>query len=126
METTITNRLYLPLAARTTAIVAGESHTDVYNPRKGGHFGFNVTAIGAAPSITPTIQGLDPVFNVWYNILVGSAIAATGYTVLKVFPGATPVANAVANDYLPATWRINIAVANADSITYAISAFLRD
>jgi hypothetical protein len=126
METSMLHHRYLPLLARTTAIVAGDSFSDPYNPRTGGIFGFNVTAIGAAPSITPTIQGFDPVWSQWYNILVGTAITAIGYTVLKVYPGATNAANAVANDILPPTWRINIAVANADSITYGISAFLRD
>ncbi len=126
MEVAAMHGLYLPVAARTTAIPTGTSQSDPYNPRRGGHFIFVTSALGAAPAITPTIQGLDPIQNVWYNILVGAAINTATTTVLRVFPGATNAANAVANDILPPTWRINIAVANADSITYGISFFLRD
>jgi hypothetical protein len=126
METALMHGLYLPVAARTVAIAAGTAQSDPYNPRRGGHFIFVTSALGAAPAITPTIQGFDPTQNVWYNILVGAAINSATTTVLRVFPGATPVANLVANDILPPTWRINVAVANADSITYGISFFLRD
>lgn len=125
-ESAIVNHPYLPVLARTAAIPAGPTFSDVYSPRRGGHFIIVTSAPGAAPAITPTIQGFDPILGVWYNILVGAAINTATTTVLRVFPGATNVANSVANDILPPTWRINIAVANSDTLTYGISAFLRD
>ncbi len=125
METAITHRLVLPLLART-ALVTGDTQNDGFHPRRGGHFIINSTAVTATPVITPTIQGFDPILGVWYPILVGAAISTATVTVLKVHPDLTAVANSVANDILPPTWRINIAVADADSMTYGISAFLRD
>lgn len=113
-----------PSLARTT-LQNGATINDGNHPRLGGLFFFNATAIGAAPSVTPTIQGFDPGSGLWYDILVGAAKTATGLTILRVYPGMTAAANLVANDFLPPQWRINVAVGNADSMTYSITALLR-
>jgi len=80
------------------------------------------TAIAASPSVVFTIQGYDPTSGKYYTILASAAIVGTGTTVLRVFPGATAAANLVANDVLPASWRIIATHGDADSITYSVSA----
>lgn len=87
---------------------------------QGAHFIIDVTAITATPSITPTIQGYDDLSGKWYDLLVGNAISAVGTNILKIHPGITGVANAAANDILPRTYRISMAHADADSITYSV------
>jgi hypothetical protein len=47
------------------------------------------------------MQGKDPVTETYYNILVGPAIAATGATILKIYPGIGTVVNGAASDVLP-------------------------
>ena len=58
----------------------------------------------------------------YYTLLVSAALAATGFTVLKIFPGSTVTANLAANDTLPHEWRVAVGVADTDSMTYSISA----
>ena len=70
----------------------------------------NITAITAG-SLTVTIQGKDIVSGVYYTLLASAALAATGTTVLTVYPGMTASANAAANSPLPRTWRISSVVA---------------
>lgn len=99
---------------------------DFSHTRLGGHFVIRTTAIGAAPSVVPAIEGLDPLSGVWYTILTGAAIVAAGTTVLRVYPSFTPVANLTAGDLLPPTWRLTMTHGNSDTITYSASAQLRN
>ncbi len=124
MENTFISKTLYSNLARTT-LQTGETQNDTGHPRLGGLFFFNATAIGAAPSVTPTIQGQDPVSGIWYDILVGAAKTAIGLTVLKVYPGITPSANVAVSDLLPPIWRVNMAVGNADSMTYSFAVILR-
>lgn len=110
-------RTLLASAART-ATTDGSDETN-FNHR-GGHFIINVTAYPAAASVVPKIQGKDPVSGIYYDILEGIPIVATGFTILKVFPGAAASANAIASDVLPRTFRIRMEHADADSITYSV------
>lgn len=84
------------------------------------HVIIDVTSITATPSVTPTIQGYAPVSGVWYDLLVGSAITATGTTVLKVGRGIAASANAAAQDMLPVMWRVELVHLDTDSITYTL------
>lgn len=111
----------LASAARTATTTSTDQHNENH---RGGHFAINVTALAATPSIVAKIQGKDPASNEWYDVLVGAAITATGLTVLKVYPGITPSANASACDVLPVTWRVVVTHADADSITYSVGASL--
>lgn len=91
---------------------------------KGLHLIIDVTVDPALASITPTIQGKDPLSGKYYDLLVGLAIAATGTTVLKIYPGIAATENVAASDILPLIWRLKMAVADADSITYSVAAML--
>lgn len=107
--------------ARTAAInTPDQTNLD----HRGLHLIIDVTVDPALASITPTIQGLDLLSGKYYDILVGLAIAATGTTVLKVYPGIAATANVAASDILPLIWRLKMAVADADSITYSVAAEL--
>ena len=69
----------------------------------------NLTSVTG--TVTVTIYGKDGGSGTYYAILASAALNSTGQTVLTVGPGLTASANAVANDYLPALWRIGVAVA---------------
>jgi hypothetical protein len=75
-------------------------------------------------NLTVTLQGQDGA-GVWYDILSSTALAAVATTSLKAFVGATAAANLVANDFLPAQWRIKAVVASSGAtpkVTATISA----
>lgn len=68
----------------------------------------NVTAVTG--SLTVTLQGLSS-GGTAYTVLASAAIAATGMTVLRVYPGLTAAANATASDVLPVSCQIQSVVA---------------
>lgn len=111
-----------PSAARTTA-QTGTDQTQLQQPAAGVGVivVVDITAYTSG-SITVTLQGKDPTSGKYYTILASAALAAAATTTLRVFPGATAAANTAANDVLPAVWRVNVAVADATSITYSIGA----
>ena len=121
MELNNTNLVLLSSAARTAATTS----TDITNTDyRGCHIIIDVTVDPASASITPTIQGLDSVSGKYYTLLVGSAITAVGTTVLRIYPGLVASANVTVNDILPNKFRVSMAVADTDSITYSVSATL--
>jgi hypothetical protein len=87
-----------------------------YNWR-GGHIIINVTVL--TTSVIPTIKGKDPISGTYYSLLVGSSIASTGITILKIYPGILAVANAAASDILPRTWRLEMDHLDATTMTYS-------
>lgn len=119
----MSERRILDSAARTATV----DSPDQSDPNaEGCHLLINVTAKTSSPSVVPRIQGKGPVSGVYYDILVGNAITATGLTVLKVGPGISPVPNGAAADYLPDTWRVRLEHANSDSITYSVGVVLAE
>lgn len=69
----------------------------------------NVTAITG--SITVTIEGYDSASGAAFTLLTSAAIAATGTTVLTVYPGLTAVVNSVASDHLPPVFDVKAVIA---------------
>jgi hypothetical protein len=114
------SKILLASAARTASVtgdwIGNAGH-------KGLHVIINATAdAGSSESVVFTLQGRDPVSGDPYDLLVSAAITAAGMTVLKLYPGIATAANAAASDVLPAQWRIKAVAANADSLTYSVSA----
>lgn len=108
-------------AART----ASENSADLSNPyARGAVIVIDVTAVTATPSVVFTVKGKSALGSDYYTILASAAITGTGQTVLRIYPGLTASANAVASDVLPRTWRVEAVHADADSITYSVSANL--
>lgn len=91
---------------------------------RGLHLVVDATAASDTPSIVATVLGVDRVSGKTYTILASAAITGTGTTVLRVGQGLTAAANLVANDSLPPVFRIRVAHADADSITYTVGAML--
>jgi hypothetical protein len=107
----------LASAARTaTTSSAALSNMD----KKGIHVVLDVTVNPSSASIVLKIEGQDVLSGKYYTILEGAAVTATGTTVYKVFPGAAVVANSVANDIIPKTFRITVTHADSDSMTYSV------
>jgi hypothetical protein len=107
-------------AARTSTPTAVEVNA---SGAHGIHLVIDVTA-AASPSVVPTIDGYDELSGKYYNLLTGSAIVATGTTVLKIFPGIATLANGAASDIIPNRIRISMTHGNANSVTYTVAAHL--
>lgn len=112
----------LPSAARTAAPDTMEF--ELPSGARALHLVTNVSALAATPSITVSILGVDRISAQTYTVLAGSALTTVTSQVLRVGPGLTASANAVANDYLPPIVRISVAHGDADSITYSIGGLL--
>ena len=108
----------LASAARTTAQQTADQTN--YNAR-GVKIGLDITSYTSG-SLTVTLQGKDSVSGAYYTLLAGTAVSASGYTTYTLYPGVATTANVSAADILPRTWRVNVAVADASSITYSLSA----
>lgn len=106
-------------AARATA--TNSSDLVNFNGR-GVQVVINITAVAGSPSLTFTIKGKDSISGNYYTLLASAALTTTGTTVLTVYPGVTAAANAAASMVLPRTWRVEVAVGSADSVTYSVSA----
>lgn len=84
------------------------------------HVVIDITAItGTTPSMTVTVEGKDPISGKYYPILVSAALAAVATTVLRIFPAATAAANLAVNDFIPAMFRVSVAIAG---VTPAVTA----
>ena len=109
-------------AARTatpTKIVFGN-----YQGARGAVVVINTSAAGTSPSTTFTLQGYDPLSNTYWTLLASAAVTAVGTTVLKVYPGLTASANAVASDVLPSSFAVDATHGNATSHTYSVGVHL--
>lgn len=109
-------------SAARTATVNGDDV--IGEPGRGLHLTINVSAVDATPSVVFTLQGKDTASGTYYTLLASAAITGTGTTVLKLYPGLSASANAIANDVLPSVWRVIATHADADSITYTVGADL--
>lgn len=108
----------LTSAARTTTTASADIVNTSY---RGAHVVINVTSYTSG-TWTPVLQGKDPVSLNYYDICTGPAIAATGMTIVKIYPGVlAAVENApTCNDFLPRTWRINMVGATTPSATFSV------
>jgi len=114
----------LASAERTASADSG----DLTNQNaRGLHLQVNVTSITATPSVVVKIQGKDEESGAYYDLLETDAITdvtGTGIYIFKVYPGLTPIANAVANDILPRTFKVTTTHGDTDGMTYSIGASL--
>jgi hypothetical protein len=108
----------LNLAAQGAGTVNSSDQTN-FNGR-GVQVGINVTA-ATAMTLTIHIQGKDVASGQYYDMLVSTAIAATGFTRLTLYPGMTNAANVMQNDVLPRTWRVQ-AVVTGTSVSATVGA----
>ncbi len=111
----------LASAIRTTA-----QSVDLVNTNaKGVIVVLDVTLDAASASITLTIRAKDPISGKYIDLLVATAVAATGTTTYIVYPGVAAAAEGVTKVVgypLPLDWNLEVAVADADAMTYSIGA----
>lgn len=117
METTQVDVLVAQTRAATTT-----SADFVNYGSKGIHLVVDVTVVPGVDTVTPKLQGM--INNVYYDLLVGSAIVATGTTVLKLYPGISATANVSSSDVLPGSWRVVMTHSAATTFNYTVSANL--
>jgi len=111
----------LPSLARTTA-----QAVEIPRMYSSIQIVINVTLDPAAASITPSIEGWDEAIGDWVTLLTGAAIAATGQTILTVAEWAPTTANVSLTRKAPAKCRFSMAVADTDSMTYSVGAWLHE
>lgn len=107
-----------------SAAGAGTYTTDDINASKGRGVivVIDITAVGGTPTDTVTIEGKDRVSGKYFPLLVSTALATTGTTALRIYPGITATANVSASDIIPDTIRVKSVIAGTTpSITATIS-----
>jgi len=107
--------------ARTATVSTVNTKNSLHN---GGHIIIDMTAVTATGSVTPVIEAKDKASGKYYPLLTGAAITGTGTVVLRVHPDLTPVANLVADDIIPADFRVTLTHLNAVSMTYTVGVSL--
>lgn len=120
MEANSNKCIALPVSQTLTAQAAGTVNTGDLDMRQciGCLIFINVTALTG--TLTVTLQGKDETSGNYYSIISSPAIAATGMSVFRVYPGLTAAANATVNDITPVTCRLSSVVATGPA-TAAIS-----
>lgn len=111
-------------AALVTLTAAGAGTTNSADQVNYNGRGVNVIIdITAATSMTLTvsIQVKDAASGKYVTALSSTALAATGTTMLSLYPGITATANASASALLSRTWRV-VAVVTGTSVTATVGA----
>lgn len=117
------NRNITLLTSASRTVTTASADQENIN-QSGVHVVVDVTDVSGGGDITVRIEGKDNVSGQYYLLLDSTSINTTGTVVLRVFPGATAVANQVANDIIPRTWRVNVVANNSNPITYSVGASL--
>lgn len=80
-----------------------------------------VTTASAAPSTIFAIDGYDPATDTYFNLATSAAVVGNGTTILRVYPGAVPVANVGVDNVVPRVIRVTATHGNGNSHTYGVS-----
>lgn len=123
-------RTILTSAARTAS---GASSAQL---NTGGHRGVlivvDVTAVsGTTPTLTPAVQGLDPVSGKWVDLHSdAAAISTTGTYTYVLYPGVSETVGTggltkASSGVLPRQWRFQYAIGGTSpSFTFSVGAVL--
>jgi hypothetical protein len=84
----------------------------------------NMTNVAAGPSVTVSINAIDPASGVRFNLLTGLAIVAVSTNVYRVDPDIPGVANAIAQLRLGRQIEIVVTANNANAGTYSVGYML--
>lgn len=91
---------------------------------RGIHLVLDFTAVPGGDTVTPKIEGYDPISGKYYDILVGAARVATGTVTMRVYPSQVAAANVSVADVLPSMWRVTMTHSAATNFTYSVGASL--
>lgn len=111
----------LESAARTASINSGDFRN---RTNKGVRVHIKASSPVATPSVVFTIQGKDEITGDYFDLLASAAVTAAGDTFLTIYPAIAATANVAASTVLPSFWRVKAVAADADSLTYSITADL--
>ena len=116
------NRGRLSLLASASRTATTNTAAQTNRNWRGVHVAINVTVF-AGTGIIPHIQG-QAQSGLYYDILVGTTITATGLVIIKVYPGIGQIAGGAASDILPFLWRFQMEATDASANTYEVNANL--
>lgn len=108
----------IPSAAFTTTQTSADQ---INTSGRGVRVVLDVTNVGTG-SVTLEIDAKDVASGKYIALLTGAAVITTSTNVYEVYPGLTPIANAVVSDVLPHTWRVKIVANNVNSAIYSVGA----
>lgn len=83
-----------------------------------------VTLDPASAALVFHIEGYDVASASWVTLLSSASVAGVGTTILQVGPDVPTVTNVSRTMPLPRRWRLRVAVADTDSMTYSVGAWL--
>lgn len=109
----------LPSASRAAATYTTDA---IDNPMyQGVRLFFDLTAVGAAGTVTATVQVQDPASGGWMTLAgaVTAALAANALTSLTIYPGATVANNVSISTHLGRKWRLSVVVA-ANAVVFSV------
>ena len=120
------NRGGATLLASASRTVTTNSLTQTNRNWRGLHCNINVTVFGGGAGLNAHIQGRAPLIagGTFYDILISTTIVATGFIVIKVYPGIGQIAGGAASDILPYEWRFQMEALDATAHTYQVKAQL--
>jgi hypothetical protein len=118
------NNQDLILLATAVRAASANGQDRVNNNARGIFLVIDVTAVPGVDTVTFTIQGKDPASGKYFTVLASAAIVAASTVVLRVYPGLTAAANAVANDVLPRSWRVITTHSAGTNFTYSVGGIL--
>jgi hypothetical protein len=107
----------LTSGARTTT----QTSADLLNYSGAGTLNvvLDMTTVGTG-SVTISIDGKDVASGKYYNLLTGAAVTTNSTNRYRIGSSIAAVANSIALDYLPRTFRIVVTANNANSATYSV------
>lgn len=115
-------RSNLDLALLASGSISANSNDQTNWNGRGVVVFINVSAVSGGETVTVSVQMKDPVSLAYSTVLTSMALAATGLTLLRVYPGLGQVANLSANDILSRTWRVTATIAGSGAITFSVGA----
>ena len=107
-----------PSAARTVLQTGATMKNDIGAVAL--HVYIDWTVEADTVTLTFTVQGRTSPNSPWYTLLASAALTAVADVHLRIDPRLTASANLIAQDAVPAEWRVNVAVGDADSATYQV------
>lgn len=83
----------------------------------------NLTALtGTSPTVTVALEAYDKVSGNFVTLLESAALAATGMSMLQLYPGVAVTANESASAVLPNQWRVAVTLGGTTpAVTGSIS-----
>lgn len=106
----------LASAARTTT----QTGSDITNGMGNTLIVVLDMTVAGTGSVTLTIEGKDSASGKYYTLLSGAAVTTISTNRYRVGPTLAAAANSVAQDYLPAVFRITVTANNSNSTTYSV------